>query len=69
MAKAFKCDICDKLVEDAYPVSGIDFYPCELADITGIQRDEARRKEVKEICEDCHNAIKETRDRLYRNNH
>lgn len=65
MANAYKCDICDKLVEDAYTVSGIDFYPDELADM-GVKRDEARRKEVKEICEDCHTAIKGTRDRLYR---
>ena len=68
MAKAYKCDICNKLVEDAYTVSGIDFYPCELADM-GFERDEARRKEVKEICEDCHKAIKETRDKLYRDSH
>ena len=68
MAKAFKCDICDKLVENAYSVSGIDFYPDELADM-GIKREEARRKEVKEICEDCHTEIKETRDRLYRERH
>lgn len=68
MATAYKCDICDKLTEDAYSVSGIDFYPDELSAM-GIDRNKARRKEVKEICEDCHKTIKETRDRLYRKNH
>lgn len=56
------------MTEDAYSVSGIDFYPDELSDM-GIDRKKSRRKEVKEICEDCHKAIKETRDRLYRENH
>lgn len=68
MARAYKCDICDKLVENAYSVSGIDFYPDELAGM-GIERDKARKKEVKEICENCHREIKGTRDKLYRDNH
>jgi hypothetical protein len=68
MAKAYKCDICDKLVEDAYSVSGIDFYPDELANM-GVKRDEARRKEVKEICESCHKSIRETKNKLYRDSH
>lgn len=68
MAKAYKCDICDKLVGDAYSVSGIDFYPDELSTM-GIDRNKARKKEVKEICEECHRVLKETRDGLYRKNH
>jgi len=39
----YKCDICDKLTEDAYSVSGIDFYPDELSDM-GIDRKKPEEK-------------------------
>lgn len=69
MARAYKCDICDRLFDDAYAVSGIDFYQNELVKIGGIDRDKARKKEVKEICSECHEAIQAVRNELWIKSH
>lgn len=55
MAKAYRCDLCNKFVDDCYSVGGVDIYPNELRKI-GIKKD--YRYEVTEICKDCHNKIK-----------
>lgn len=55
MAKAYRCDLCNKFSDDCYGISGLDIYPNELIKI-GV--DKSTRHEVKEICEDCHNKIK-----------
>lgn len=46
--KAYKCDVCGKYCDDTYEVTGFDVYE-------GF----TKRKEVREICEDCYIDIKE----------
>lgn len=55
MAKAYKCDLCRKFIDNCYGVSGLDTYPNELKKM-GINKDE--RHEVKELCDDCYEAIR-----------
>ncbi len=63
MAKAYKCDLCGKLVESAMSVSGIDFKIGERKDeFTGTH---GKMKEVKEICIPCHQKIMETVIKIY----
>lgn len=51
----YKCDLCGKLIEDFYLVSGMDIYEPELKekDIKQVEK-----VEVKELCEECYAAIK-----------
>lgn len=66
MAKAYRCDLCNKFVDDCYSVEGIDIYPKELKEM-GIEKD--RRYEVKEVCEDCHNKLKNVANKIFEENH
>lgn len=66
MAKAYRCDLCNKFVDDCYSVSGIDIYPRELREI-GIEKDS--RYEVKEVCEECHNKLKNVANKIFEENH
>ena len=66
MAKAYRCDLCNKFVNDCYSVGGIDIYPMELREM-GIEKD--RRYEVKEVCEDCHNKLKIVANKIFEENH
>jgi len=63
MAKAYKCDLCGKLVESAANIGGVDFKIGERRDeFTGTH---AEMKEVKEICIPCHQKIMETVKSIY----
>ncbi len=66
MAQAYRCDLCNKLVDDCYTVNGIDIYPNELRKI-GIKKD--RKYEVKDVCEDCHNKLKNVTNKIFEENH
>ncbi len=65
MAKAYKCDLCGKFVDDCYRVSGINIYPSELRKM-GIDKDE--RYEAKELCEDCYDSIRNAAIEIFKKN-
>lgn len=66
MARAYRCDLCNKFVDDCYSVDGIDIYPRELREM-GIEKD--KRYEVKEVCEDCWNKLKSVANEIFKENH
>ncbi len=65
MARAYKCDLCGKFVDDCYGVSGIDICPSELRKI-GIDKD--KRYEVKELCEGCYDSIRNSAIEIFKKN-
>lgn len=65
MAKAYRCDLCNKFTDCVQNVSGFDFKIGERHDeFTGTR---AKMKEVKEVCLDCHEKILNTVKELYKN--
>lgn len=66
MAKAYKCDLCGKFIDDCYGVGGLDIYPRELRKI-GIDKDS--KYEVKEVCKDCHEKIRNVAMDIFKENH
>lgn len=66
MAKAYRCDLCNKFADDCYKMEGIDIYPRELREM-GIEKDS--RYEVKEVCEDCCNKLKSVANKIFKENH
>lgn len=65
MAKAYKCDLCGKFIDDCYGVSGLDIYPQKLREI-GIDKD--KKHEVKELCNECHEAIRSVAIEIFKKN-
>lgn len=65
MAKAYKCDLCGKFVDDCYGVSGLDIYPNGLRKM-GIDRD--KKHEVKELCKECHDLIRNVAIDIFKKN-
>lgn len=63
MAKAYRCDLCNKFTDYAHKVDGLDFKIGELRDeFTGTYD---KRQEVHEVCPDCYNKIMDTVESLY----
>lgn len=63
IAKAFRCDLCNKYTDYIRNVGGLDFK-------IGKRRDEFtgkhdKMKEVREVCPDCHEKILNTVKELY----
>ena len=65
MAKAYKCDLCGKFINDCYAVSGIDIYPSDLRKM-GI--DQGKKHEVREICRECSEKIDEIVQKIFKEN-
>ena len=65
MAKAYRCDLCNKFTDYIENVGGLNFKIGERHDeFTGTH---AKMKEVKEVCRDCHEKILNTVKELYDN--
>lgn len=58
MAKAYRCDLCNKFTDYAYKVDGLDFKIGERRDeFTGTCD---KRQEVHEVYQDCYDKIMKT---------
>ncbi len=66
MAKAYKCDVCGKLVENCYKISGLDIFLNRLMDS---RINEEKHIEISECCKDCYEKIHETVKEIWKENH
>lgn len=64
MANAYKCDLCGKLAEDCYKISGIDMYSTDFKEM-GI--DKSAKYEIRDCCEECHEKIKKVAREIFKN--
>lgn len=65
MARAYRCDLCNKFTDCVQNVSGFDFKIGEQHDeFTGTR---AKMKEVKEVCLDVTKKVLNTVKELYKN--
>lgn len=49
MAKAYRCDLCNKFVDDCYSVGGIDIYPRELREMVLKKTEDMKLKKFAKI--------------------
>lgn len=65
MAKAYRCDLCNKFTDYVRDVEGLDFKIGERHDEFTGNYDKMR--EVREVCPDCHEKILKTVKEIYNN--
>ena len=57
MSKVYKCDSCEKMIEDPYAVKMKEFYIAAECDMCGVFPVNAKRIKKIHLCHDCYKGL------------